>query len=124
MGLGPNLVSTADRIGVIAIAVQAFLLAQVGLVVGARAGEKVPGATERLAGVALLVLGCVRDRAVDAMRAGAGDQWGNPGRCACGPAHPAPLSCSWCGVVDYDDNDRGERGEEKEGDERSSPGLA
>ena len=42
---------------VLAIAAQAFLLTQVGLLVGARAGEALREATEKLAGVALIALG-------------------------------------------------------------------
>jgi manganese efflux pump family protein len=44
---------------VIAIAIQAFVLTQLGLLVGARGGERLREAAERLAGVALIGLGCV-----------------------------------------------------------------
>jgi manganese efflux pump family protein len=44
---------------VIVIAVQAFVLTQVGLLVGDRAGERIRDAAERLAGGALIGLGCV-----------------------------------------------------------------
>jgi putative Mn2+ efflux pump MntP len=42
---------------IIAIAVQAFLAAQLGLHLGSRIGERFREAAERLAGVALIILG-------------------------------------------------------------------
>lgn len=41
---------------VLAVAAQAFLLTQVGLLIGARAGARFRDATESLAGVALVAL--------------------------------------------------------------------
>jgi putative Mn2+ efflux pump MntP len=42
---------------IIAIAVQAFLAAQLGLLLGTRIGERFREAAERLAGIALIALG-------------------------------------------------------------------
>jgi putative Mn2+ efflux pump MntP len=59
IGLTIGLVKAPIGLAVALIAAQAFVVAQIGLRLGSRVGESVREGTERLAGVALIVIGIV-----------------------------------------------------------------
>jgi manganese efflux pump family protein len=59
IGFSAGLLDVPIVVMVIAIGIQAFVMTQIGVRVGARAGKRMPDTAEKLAGLALLALGTI-----------------------------------------------------------------